>query len=293
VALCSSSPRSPPVTEHPLGHRSLQPPSVPQPGLLQAPGRRAGQGAAPGAGTGSSWHSPSHRALPGPAGTRVRRAACRGVPRACPKLAQLAQPAPGLPCGCLWLPQRGPGAITRCRMQGWERDAPWLGTASRQAPCGRGCHRCHPAADPSPGVGWRGPCHGEQPGTPRAPPLAGDQRPDAAPCHPRMGFRARTAGGRRRVCPRGRQHVARMGARGSAPSFPCRAAIPLYDTDTGLLVLAGKVRSHGSGVQGGARGCGGVLPTALLTPRPLCLLPGRKPPVLLRGDTGAAGTYPG
>uniref|UniRef100_A0A8C3JVV9 Coronin n=1 Tax=Calidris pygmaea TaxID=425635 RepID=A0A8C3JVV9_9CHAR len=33
------------------------------------------------------------------------------------------------------------------------------------------------------------------------------------------------------------------------------AAIPLYDADTGLLVLAGKVRSPGSGVQGGAEGC--------------------------------------
>lgn len=36
--------------------------------------------------------------------------------------------------------------------------------------------------------------------------------------------------------------------------FPCRAAIPLYDADTGLLVLAGKVRSHGSRAQRGAGG---------------------------------------
>lgn len=35
----------------------------------------------------------------------------------------------------------------------------------------------------------------------------------------------------------------------SAPSFPCRAVIPLYDADTGLLVLAGKVRSWGGGTQ--------------------------------------------
>ncbi|NWS98678.1 CORO7 protein, partial [Mionectes macconnelli] len=35
--------------------------------------------------------------------------------------------------------------------------------------------------------------------------------------------------------------------------------IPLYDADTGLLVLAGKVRSHGSGVQGGTGGYRGVL----------------------------------
>ncbi|RLV71539.1 hypothetical protein DV515_00017345 [Chloebia gouldiae] len=31
-----------------------------------------------------------------------------------------------------------------------------------------------------------------------------------------------------------------MGAPGSAPPFPCRVTIPLYDADTGLLVLAGK-----------------------------------------------------
>lgn len=37
------------------------------------------------------------------------------------------------------------------------------------------------------------------------------------------------------------------GTRLSTP-FPCRVTIPLYDADTGLLVLAGKVRSHGWGV---------------------------------------------
>uniref|UniRef100_A0A8V5FLE5 Coronin n=1 Tax=Melopsittacus undulatus TaxID=13146 RepID=A0A8V5FLE5_MELUD len=46
------------------------------------------------------------------------------------------------------------------------------------------------------------------------------------------------------------------------------AAIPLYDADTGLLVMAGKVRSHSSGVQGGVCGCGGVLPRAPLMPCP-------------------------
>lgn len=59
----------------------------------------------------------------------------------------------------------------------------------------------------------------------------------------------------------GFQGAAPMGAPGSAPSFPCRVAIPLYDADTGLLVLAGKVRSHGwgcSGVQAGTGGCRGV-----------------------------------
>lgn len=49
--------------------------------------------------------------------------------------------------------------------------------------------------------------------------------------------------------------AAPMGAPGSAPSFPPRAAIPLYDADTGLLVLAEKVRSHSSGVQQGVVGC--------------------------------------
>lgn len=47
------------------------------------------------------------------------------------------------------------------------------------------------------------------------------------------------------------------GAPGSAPPFPCRVTIPLYDADTGLLVLAGKVRCHGWGVYGGTGGTGG------------------------------------
>lgn len=38
--------------------------------------------------------------------------------------------------------------------------------------------------------------------------------------------------------------------------------IPLFDADTGLLVLGGKVRSHGTGG-------GGVLPAPPLTPQPL------------------------
>lgn len=107
---------------------------------------------------------------------------------------------------------------------------------------------------------------GEQPSTARAPP--GTITPHHQCCPP--------IAGRARSCPvhprewvwglhqwvrdlaTGHGGAAPMGAPGSAPSFPPRVAIPLYDADTGLMVLAEKVRSHSSGAQGGVGGCRGM-----------------------------------
>lgn len=235
----------------PSCHRASPQPWSPL--AMEHPGCSLGQGAGQGAGTRSSWHSRAvghsqgwPQGTPG-AGRLPRYRERREVSRVCHAPAPNWPSRPGQPRGnpegARGLPV---GATARHREQGRQRDAPRLGTASEQALCSRGwkqvavmscCQNVSPSWD-SEG------CHL---GTSPAPCSPHHSRALSCLMLPQDGVWGVHWEGKQDPAPHPLRCCAHGGPQLSSPLL-YRVTIPLYDADTGLLVLAGKVRCRGWGV---------------------------------------------